>query len=364
MKERFVVLGGCGAIGRVVVRDLFEFHPSCRILIADYNVDAAQAYAKSFRSKRVTSCFTDASRTVPSWRSALPGTVVVNCTQHHFNLNVMRACLRAKAHYVDLGGLFIWTRKQLRLKKQFRDAGLVAILGAGCSPGITNVMARYAGDKMERVDAVRIRVGSRDFDPAPAEFVFPYSAQTIVEEMTLAPWVFDAGRFKKLQPRTRWERVAFPKPVGAVWTVCTRHSEIATLPLAFKRKGVRVCDFKVGFDRAFVKELVRRLKAGETVKDFAKLVPQRQRPNDAEVARVIVEGEGRRITMDCLARANPRWHASAGDMDTGCPPSIVACMVARGMIAPGVWAPEDVVPPRPFFAELRRRGMKITERVS
>ena len=37
VNRRFVVLGGVGAIGRVVVRDLFESHPRNRILIADFN---------------------------------------------------------------------------------------------------------------------------------------------------------------------------------------------------------------------------------------------------------------------------------------------------------------------------------------
>ena len=35
--RNFVVLGGVGTIGRVVVRDLVESHPRNRILIADYN---------------------------------------------------------------------------------------------------------------------------------------------------------------------------------------------------------------------------------------------------------------------------------------------------------------------------------------
>jgi saccharopine dehydrogenase-like NADP-dependent oxidoreductase len=221
----------------------------------------------------------------------------------------------------------------------------------------------HAARRLDRVDAVRIRVGSRDFNPKPEGFVFPYSPQTIVEEMTLPPWVFERGKFRSIRPRTRWERVDFGKPVGAVWTVCTRHSEIATLPLSLREKGISRCDFKVGFDREFVSELVRRLKAGETVRDFQKLPASRAKPNDVEVARVVVEGGGRRVTMDCRARPNRRWGASAGDIDTGCPPSIIAQMIARGMIsAPGVWTPEGAIPLRPFFAELRRRGMTITER--
>jgi len=55
------------------------------------------------------------------------------------------------------------------------------------------------------------------------------------------------------------------------------------------------------------------------------------------------------------------WHASAGDIDTACPASIVAQMIATGAIdRPGVWAPEDVVNPEPLFKQLRRRGVELS----
>ena len=361
--RNFVVLGGVGTIGRVVVRDLFESHPQNRILIADYNAEGARKYAKSFRSHRVRAAFADASRPAQLAKLFRGHSVVINGTQHDFNLHVMRAALAAKIHYVDLGGLFHWTRKQLKLNNRFKRAGLTAILGAGCAPGITNVMTRAAADKLGRVESVKIRVGTKDFNPPAESFCFPYSAQTIVEEFTLSPWVFERGRFRQVEPRTAWEQVNFPRPVAKQWLVRTRHSEVATIPLTFRRQGLEFCDFKVGFDRAFVREVVKRLNAGWTVRDFAKLPAPRGKPNDYEIARVVVRGNGQTVTVDCHAKANRRWHASAGDIDTGCPPSIVAQMVATGAITQrGVLAPEAAVPVGPFFGELKKRGMKIEVR--
>jgi saccharopine dehydrogenase-like NADP-dependent oxidoreductase len=69
--------------------------------------------------------------------------------------------------------------------------------------------------------------------------------------------------------------------------------------------------------------------------------------------------------VDCIAYAKPAWHASAGDIDTGCPPSIVAQMIAVGTITErGVLAPESAIPVALFFAGLRKRGMKIKVAVS
>ncbi len=361
----FVVLGGVGAIGRVVVRDLFESHLRNHILVADYNEAGARAYARSFLGRRVSAAFADAGETKQLAKLFRGHTVIINCTQHDFNLKVMRAALAAKVHYIDLGGLFHWTRRQLKLDNQFKRAGLTAILGAGCSPGITNVMIRAAADRFERIDSVRIRVGSKDLNARPADFFFPYSAQTIVEELTLKPWVFERRRFRQVKPRTGWERIDFSRPVGAQWVVRTRHSEIATIPLTFRSKGLRECDFKVGFDRKFVREVVKRLKARWNARDFAKLPSPRGRPNDYEVSRVIVCGDKKTVTMDCHAKANRRWHASAGDVDTGCPPSIIAQMIATGSITErGVFPPEVAVPAEPFFRELRKRGMKIVVKES
>jgi saccharopine dehydrogenase-like NADP-dependent oxidoreductase len=364
-KRSFVVLGGVGAIGRVAVRDLFESHSRNHILIADYNEAGARAYARSFRGHRVSAAFADAGEARQLAKIFRGHAVIINCTQHDFNLKVMQAALAAKIHYIDLGGLFHWTRKQLKLGKSFKLEGLTAILGAGCSPGITNVMTRAAADRFDHIDSVQIRVGAKDLNAKPTDFFFPYSAQTIVEELTLKPWVFARGKFRQVKPRTGWERVNFSRLVGAQWVVRTRHSEVATIPLTFRTKGLQECDFKVGFDRKFVREVVERLKRGWTVRDFAKLPTPRGKPNDYEVSRVIVRGDKRTVTMDYHAKANRRWQASAGDIDTGCPPSIIAQMIATSLIEQrGVLPPEVAVPVEPFFRELRKRGMKIVVKES
>jgi len=329
-QRKFIVLGGCGAIGRVVVRDLFESHRQNRITVADFKP------VELIRSPRVRTVFADARK--PDLRGH---TVVINCTQHDFNLHVMRAALHAGVHYSDLGGLFHWTRRQLKLDRQFKDAGLTAILGMGCAPGITNVMTRAAVEQLGGAKSVKIRVGSKDFNPSPG---FPYSAQTILEELTLTPWIVKAGKFREVKPRTGWELVNFPNPVGPQWVVRTRHSEVATLPMTFK---LRQCDFKVGFDRQFVRDVLAGKIPNRPV--------SRRRPNDYEVARVIVDDK---LVIDCHARA--RKHAGAGDIDTACPASIVAQMVATGRITQrGVLPPEVAVPVEPFFEELRKRGIEV-----
>ena len=365
---RFVVLGGCGAMGRVAVRDLFTYARGARIVIADFNEARARAYARSFRSARVTAAFADARRPRALSRVLRGCNVVLNCTQHDFNLRVMAAALVARCHYLDLGGLFTFTRKQLKLDAHFERAGLLAILGVGGSPGVTNVLARLAVDELlatdpaRRIESIQVRSAWHDPRGGEGEFSFGFSPQTVVEELTLPAFEFAREEFREILPRTRWERHAYPRPFGRIWSLATRHSEVASLPDSF---GCRFCDFKLGYDRGFVREFERRWKAGWRVDDFKPLVTPREKPRDLEILRVMVSGRTKVVTADCVARARPEWNATAGDIDTGCPPSIVAQMIADGLIERvGVWAPELVIPTEAFVAELRRRGMTVKVRVA
>ncbi len=74
----------------------------------------------------------------------------------------MEASLAAKVPYLDFGGLFHMTRRQLALDERFRAAGLLAIPGFGQVPGISNVLAMEACEDLERVDSLILRDGWRD----------------------------------------------------------------------------------------------------------------------------------------------------------------------------------------------------------
>ncbi len=364
MSRSYVVLGGCGAMGRVAARDLHGADRTARIEIADLDADRARRDARGYGSARVRGVAADASDETGLARRLRGRDVVVNCTQHHFNLHVMRAALDAGCHYVDLGGLFTWTRRQLKLDRAFRRAGLVAVLGMGGSPGITNILARWALEDLDSARSVRVRSCWHDPGARPGDFHFAFSPQTVMEELTLPAFAFRRGRFVRVAARSRWERRAFPRPFGTVWCLATRHSEVATLPVSFRGHGVRWVDFMLGYDRAFVREFERRWRAGWRLPEFKPLTAPRDNPRDAELLRVEVDGRraGRPVTViaDCVARAKPAWCAGAGDVDTGCPPAIVAQMIARGEIErAGVHPPETIVPVRPFLEALRARGMRL-----
>ena len=374
-------------MGRAIVRDLFDSDPESRILIADYNLDAARNVAGDFKAEDGTIRRIETRQADVRDGKALAallegGDVVINATNYYWNLQVMRAALDARLHYVDLGGLFHTTRKQLELDDEFRKAEQLAVLGIGSAPGIMNVLARYAADRLEKVESIRIYNGGVDRTPPASVLSFGYSLLTILDEATMNPVVFEEGEFREKEPFSGDEIMHFPPPVGSVTVQRAIHSEVATLPVNYRSKGLRECSFKINLEPEMIEKLRFLIGLGLASTDSIevrgqKMVPREllqtlvgrlpqsdAPPDDNEILRVIVDGEekGRRVryTMDAFADADRQRGLSAVAIDTGVPPSVVAQMVVRGEISErGVHAPETCVSPEPFFQAIAGRGMRV-----
>lgn len=375
-------------MGQITVRDLVETAPDdVEIVIADYNEAAAKKLAKSYKAQRpVKSVFcdvTDVSGTAKMLKGAF---AAINSVQHQFNVRVMKAALAAGAHYCDLGGLFHVTRQQLELDKQFRKKKLVAILGIGAAPGVVNVLARSAADKMDKVREIHCIVGNVDMTVGRPTTALgtSYSIQTILEEASMPAAFFTGGKFTFVDPMSGAEEVQFPAPVGVRKPARTIHSEVATLPLTYKKKGVQEVSFRIAFsddldeklrflraigmlDEAHVQVGKAKVSPREVLLKVLGKLPKAPPftgvPNEYEVVRAVVRGEigGRSVeeTVDCHTPGMPEWGYGV-DVDTGCPPSIAMQMLARGEIeGTGTLAPEVAIPAEPFFRELEKRKMKI-----
>jgi lysine 6-dehydrogenase len=406
---RVVVVGGAGAMGRWTVRDLTESEGVEEVVVADLDGSRAReaagwaaARSGSNGTARVYALALDAGDGEAMRRAFDTADVVCNCAVYAFNLPVMEACADSGTHYVDLGGLFHTTRRQLALHDRFTDAGVTAVVGMGGSPGTTNVLAALAARDLEVVEEVEIRLGVADFAPSSAPVPVPYAIATILDEFAVPAMVFREGRLAQVRAMSEQEELDFPPPVGRVRVGHTLHSELATLPLHFADRGIRAVSFKVGFPADFMDKLALltalgladttpvELPSGRVVpRDLlvhaitttATMPGPEAAPDDAEAIWVRVRGRRAGPSGDpalaprdapeagapverlaeLVVRPHPGWQAGAGQLDTGVPPSIVAQFLATKVIdRPGVLAPEDAVPPEPYLAELAARTMEVT----
>ena len=157
-----IVLGGAGAMGRIAARTLTEYTDIDQITIADYNEERAQEVAASLHKSNIEVRQIDVNDE-ERLRTLLRGAdVVLNAVEYVFNLPVLKACIQEKVHYADLGGLFHMTRRLMELNDAVSAAGITAILGMGGTPGVTNVLARAAVNKLDRVDSIKVQLGCSD----------------------------------------------------------------------------------------------------------------------------------------------------------------------------------------------------------
>src|SRR5579864_4129502 len=252
---QIIVLGGAGAMGRIAVRTLTEFSDVDQITIADYNEERAHEVAAALASSKLEVKQIDVNDEARLRKLLHGADAVLNAVEYVFNLPVLKACLQEKVHYADLGGLFHMTRKLMNMSAEAEAAGITAILGIGGTPGITNMLARAAVEKLDRVESIKVQLGCSDNTPSTAPLVAPYSICTILDECTKEAQVFQDGFWYPQQPLSGEEEMVFPLPVGRATAMYSLHSECATFPVSFQQKGVRHVSFKIAFPTDFITKL-------------------------------------------------------------------------------------------------------------
>jgi saccharopine dehydrogenase-like NADP-dependent oxidoreductase len=362
-------------MGRAVVFDLAR--SGLRVVLLEADVEVGRRVARRFG--RAGTVVERAEAREPealaqSLRRHGAG-VLVNCAPYVLNLDVMEAALRARCHYLDLGGLFHTTRMQLLHDPEWKRHGLLAVLGMGSAPGIVNVLARAAADPLDKVRAVRIYNGGVDHTRYEAPVAFGFAPATVLEEFTQPPMVFSGGRFQAEKPLAGGEDVLFE--VGLQRCHLSLHSEVATLPLSYGAKGLRECFFKIAYDPVLIERLRLLIDLGLTDKRpgprgvaprevlldcFKSLPPPPEFVDDRDCLAVVAEGEDAQgpltVRYDLTAGPQRRPPLSAVARDTGFPPAIVARMILDGTIRErGVLPPERCVPVEPFLKALAQRGM-------
>jgi len=176
-------------------------------------------------------------------RAARGSHLLVNASAAVFNEIALRAALRLRAHYLDLATHLVsdpFRPEQLRYNRKFQLKGRAAVLAAGASPGLTNLLAARAAELLDSVESIRLRLYESTESDDP---VSQWSAEVSFDEAVSRPPIVREGRFRFGKRFGEPETFRFPQPIGETRVVLAAQDEVCIVPRTVK---LREMDAKIG----------------------------------------------------------------------------------------------------------------------
>ncbi len=274
MKVLVLGAGGVGAAFAAIAqrRDVFE-----RVVLADVSPQRAREVvarlgeADRFAAERVDA--SDRSELVALIGRVKPD-AVLNACDPRFNEPIFGACFDAKVTYLDMAMTLskphprrpyelpgtLLGEHQLARSDQWEQAGLLALVGIGVEPGLSDVFAAYAAqDLFSGVREVGVRDGA-DLVVEGYDFAPTFSIWTTIEECLNPPLIWERERgFHTTLPFSEPEVFTFPEGIGKVECVNVEHEEVVLIPRWVQCERVT---FKYGLGREFIDVLRTLHKLG------------------------------------------------------------------------------------------------------
>ncbi|MDG1516671.1 MAG: saccharopine dehydrogenase family protein [Flavobacteriales bacterium] len=163
--------------------------------------------------------------------------LVVNLALPYQDLPIMDACLITKTHYLDTANYepkdvakfeYSW---QWAYKKKFEDAGIMALLGCGFDPGVTQVFTAYAAkhyfDEIHYLDIVDCNGGDHG-----KAFATNFNPEVNIREITQQGKYWENGKWVETKPMEIHKPVLYPN-IGEKESYLMYHEELESLVINF-----------------------------------------------------------------------------------------------------------------------------------
>lgn len=362
---KVVVFGGAGDMGSEAVRDIASAKDLESLVVADYNLGAAEKLVGSLNDKKVSAAQCDANDQDQIVEIMKAADISLSCIGpfYEYEAKMIRAAIEAKRPYVSICDDFDAAEEALALDKAAKKAGIMILTGMGWTPGLSNVLAKHGIDHMDEAREVHIAwVG--DANEIEGIAVIKHTLHIFTGD---APTYID-GRWKKVSAGSGRERVEFPEPIGKVTVYNLGHPESVTIPHFIN--GLKEVTLKGACTPEWINPMAKALNAiGATnttqmknlsAKFFHTLGPNLfkslKKPVSGLLVRVIGERDGRQVqyTGSCVDNMKRL---------TGIPASIGTLLLARKHIeGKGVVAPEVIIPTELFLTEMKKRGLTVNHK--
>lgn len=368
---RALVLG-CGEMARPAIDDLVSHGVFNRLTVASRHPARAEAFLAGLPAHRlrIETAAIDVLDHAALVRLMHGHDVVCNLAGPSYQnaVAVARAAIGAGIPLVDVSDDWGATLELLNLHQDALRAGIAIVVGLGASPGITNVLARYGADKLDRVEEVRTSWVMRGSDMGGVAL-----SKHLLYNNAHRAFVFAEGTMHEVHPFVDGKEIIDYPVLGPVEVMHIGHPEPFTLSRYIE--GVRYADDKATFLPAALNDLIVELGRvarsgypvlvdGEAVDPMA-FAANYLHQTCARLTDVPQTGALRtEVRGEIGGRSVRLVYAAAGRITTGTgiPASIGAMLLAIGKIGkPGVYPPEACVEPELFLSAIDQRHLGTIE---
>jgi saccharopine dehydrogenase (NAD+, L-lysine forming) len=153
--SKILILGAGGVANVTAIKCAKNPEIFSEILLASRTLEKCEAIAKrafDLTGQKIATFQIDVKEEekLTGFIAKIKPDLVINLVDPYYDLIIMRACLAAKVNYMDTANYEPENEARLRYDEQwefheeFKKAGLMAVLGCGFDPGVTNAMTAYA----------------------------------------------------------------------------------------------------------------------------------------------------------------------------------------------------------------------------
>ena len=173
-----ILIIGAGGVGRVVVHKCAQEETFDKITLASRRLTSYELYQKEVKeryNKAIDIAQVDADD-IPALVELINHVkpdMVLNIALPYQDLTIMEACLQTGVHYLDTANYEHPDTAKFEYKEQwayhdrYKEAGIMALLGSGFDPGVTNVFCAYAQkhyfDTIETIDILDCNGGDHGY---------------------------------------------------------------------------------------------------------------------------------------------------------------------------------------------------------
>jgi saccharopine dehydrogenase (NAD+, L-lysine-forming) len=183
--------------------------------------------------------------------------LVVNVALPYEDLPIMDACLSTGVHYLDTANYEPPDKARFEYKWQwayqtrYKKKGIMALLGSGFDPGVSNVYCAYAQkhffDEIRTVDIVDCNAGDHGHP-----FATNFNPEINIREITQKGKFWENGQWQKIEPLSVSQTIDFPE-VGPHQAYLLYHEEEESLVKHIR--GLKRIRFWMTFSEAYINHL-------------------------------------------------------------------------------------------------------------